>query len=112
VTALRHLAWLLIGAVVGLASVIVHRTQFPWGMLVVLATTFAVPWRLLRSERPRTTASYAAGWLVVVAVAVKGRPEGDYVLAGDVEGYLLLGAGLVLVVVGIVSLARGRDAGA
>jgi hypothetical protein len=39
---------------------------------------------------------------------VAGRPEGDYALAGDVEGYTMLGAGFLLVVVGIVSLAGSR----
>jgi hypothetical protein len=108
VSLLRHLACLLVGAAVGLAAVLVHRSAFPFGLLLAVATSFAVPWWLLGSAKPRTAASYVVGWLVVLALVVAGRPEGDYALAGDVEGYTMLGAGFLLVVVGIVSLAGSR----
>ena len=67
-----------------------------------------MPWWLLRSRHPRTAASYAVGWLAVLAVAVTGRPEGDFVLGSDLDGYALLVGSLGLVVVGIVSFAGGR----
>jgi len=73
-----------------------------------VGTSYALPWWLVRSTWPRTAASYVVGWLVVLAVAVDGRPEGDYVLASDLAGYALLAAGFGLVLVGIVSLAGGR----
>ena len=78
-TPVRHVVALLVGAAVALASLAAHRSLFPLGLLVALATTYAVPWWLLRSRHPRTAASYAVGWIAVLAVAVTGRPEGDYV---------------------------------
>ncbi len=107
---LRHLACFVVGAAVGLASLLVHRSVAPLGLVLALATTFAVPWWLLGSARPRTAASYAVGWLVVLALVVGGRPEGDFVLAGDLEGYAMLGAGFLLLVVGIVAFAGRRGA--
>jgi hypothetical protein len=108
---LRHVGCLLLGAFVGLASVAVHRSDRPWGLLLALLTTFAVPGWLLGSPRAavrRAAASYVVGWLVVGAVILPGRPEGDYALASDPEGFALLGAGFMLVVVGVVSVAGGR----
>ena len=105
---LRHPACLVVGAAVALASVVVHRSDFPVGLLLGLATTFAVPWWLLTSARPRTAASYVVGWLAVLALVVEGRPEGDYALAGDVGGYAMLGAGFLLIFLGIVAFA-GRS---
>ena len=107
-TALRHLACLVVGLVVALAAVIVHRSLFPVGLLLGVATSFAVPSWLLRSRRPRTAGSYVVGWLAALVYVLIGRPEGDYVVAGDLRGYLLLATGLALVVVGLVSWAGGR----
>jgi hypothetical protein len=108
VTVLGHVGCLLLGAAVGLGAVVVHRSGFPWGLTLALATTFAAPWWLLASRRPRTAGSYAVGWLAVLGLALVGRPEGDYVVAGDLAGYALMAAGLVLVPAGIVAFAGGR----
>ena len=108
---LRHAAALLLGALVALASVAVHRSAFPLGLLLAVVTTYAVPWWLLRSTRPRTAATYVAGWLVVFGFVVTGRPEGDYAVAQDAQGLTLMLAGLGLVVVGVVSLTRTRPSG-
>ncbi len=107
-TLLRHLACLVAGAAVALAAVLVHRSVFPFGLLLALAASFAVPCWLLTSARPRTAASYVVGWLGLLGLVVGGRPEGDYLLADDVGGYTMLGAGLLMVVLGIVSLAGRR----
>jgi hypothetical protein len=107
----RHAAALLLGALVALASVAVHRSAFPLGLLLAVVTTYAVPWWLLRSSRPRTAATYVVGWLVVFGFVVTGRPEGDYAIAQDVKGLTLMLAGLGLVVVGVVSLTRTRPSG-
>jgi hypothetical protein len=103
---LRHAAALLLGAAVALASVVVHRSDFPWGLLVALAATFAVPWRLLQSRWPRTASTYVVGWLALFGFVVAGRPEGDYAIGGDLEGYTLMGAGLVLVLVAVVGFTK------
>ena len=110
-TLLRHAATLLLGATVSLASVAVHRSLFPLGLLLAVFTTYAVPWWLLRSSYPRTAASYVVGWLVVFALVVRGRPEGDFAIAEDVKGLALMAAGLGLVVVGLVSLTGRRPSG-
>ena len=83
---LRHACCVLLGLLVALAAVGVHRSLFPLGLLLAVATTCAVPWWLLRSPWPRTAASYCVGWLALFAVVVVGRPEGDYALAGDLPG--------------------------
>jgi hypothetical protein len=105
---LRHLAALLLGVLVSIASVAVHRSAFPLGLLLSVATTYAVPWWLLGSKHPRTAATYVAGWLLVFGVVIAGRPEGDFVLAQDVKGLGLMVAGIGLVVVAAVSLTRRR----
>jgi hypothetical protein len=107
VAGLRHAGCVLLGALVALAAVGVHRSLLPLGLLLALSTTGAVPWWQLRSPWPRTAASYCVGWLGMFAVVVAGRPEGDYALAGDLPGYALMAAGFLLVVVGVVALAGG-----
>ena len=109
-TVLRHVGCALGGAATGLAAVTVHRSVFPLGLLLGLVTTFAAAWWLRASSRPRTAASYAAGWLVVLGAVVTGRPEGDYAIAADLAGYALMVAGLMLAVVGLVAVAGGRGA--
>ena len=106
--ALRHLAALLVGVLVGVASVAVHRSAFPLGLLLAAVTTYAVPWWLLRTSAPRTATSYAVGWLVVLGVVVAGRPEGDFAIAQDLKGILLLVVGLGLVAVALAGITGGR----
>ena len=90
----------------------VHRSAFPLGLLLAAATTYAVPWWLLRSSAPRTATSYAVGWLVVLGVVVAGRPEGDFAIAQDLRGRsLLLVVGLGLVAVALAGITGGRGSG-
>ena len=103
-----HAGCLLLGVVVAVAGVAVHRSVFPVGLLLGMVTSYALGWWLLTSGRRPAAASYAAGWLVVLAVAAVGRREGDFVLAGDVAGYAFIVAGLGHVLVAVVSLAGSR----
>jgi hypothetical protein len=105
---LRHVAALLVGGLVSVAALAVHRSAFPLGLLLAVVTTYAVPWWLLRGPEPRCASSYALGWLVVFGIAVAGRPEGDFVLAQDLRGLALMVAGVGLVVVAVVGLTGGR----
>jgi len=108
VRVLRHAGVLVLGAVVALASVVVHRADalgLPVGLGLAVLASVSGAWWLRRSGVPRTAATYGLGWLAVLAGALVGRPEGDYVLAGDVSGYTLMGTGFVLVAVGVTSLA-------
>jgi hypothetical protein len=106
---LWHAGAVLLGAAVSLASVAVYRTavlQIPVGLVLALAATFSVPWALVQTPgNRRLTTSYAAGWLAVFGLVLFGRPEGDYALAGDFDGYALMAAGFLLVVIGVSSLA-------
>jgi hypothetical protein len=110
VAVLRHVGALALGVLVAVASVAVHRTAVPLGLLLAVVTTFAVAWLVASWTGPRTAWSYSLGWLVAVAIVVAGRPEGDYALAQDLPGYLLLGTGVALVIFTVVVLPlRGRS---
>jgi len=106
-----HLVSPLLGGVVALAALMVHRSAFPWGLVLALVTSVAVPCRLLCSRLPRTGTAYAVGWLAVFAVALVGRPEGDFVLAGDLEGYALIAGSLAVLALGVASLPGRRHQG-
>ena len=99
------------GASVAVAALAVHRSAFPLGLLLAVVTTYAVPWWLLRSSAPRTAASYAVCWLVVLGVVVAGRPEGDFAIAQDLEGIVLLVVGVGLVAVALAGITGGRGSG-
>ena len=55
---------------------------------------------------PRLASTYSLGWLVVFALVMLGRPEGDYAIAGDVQGYTVMAAALGLVLVAIVGFTK------
>ena len=97
----------LIGAATAVAALAVHRSGPAWLVLAVAASV-AVAWGLRSTGTPRLGAAYCVGWLVVLGFALGGRPEGDYVLAGDPAGYVMMATGFALVVLGITSLGRGR----
>jgi hypothetical protein len=104
VSLLRHLAALLLGAVVAVAAVAVHRSSFPLGLALAVAASVLTPVRFAASRHPRTAATYVAGWVAVFAFVMAGRPEGDYAIAGDVDGYTMMATGLVLVFVALLGL--------
>lgn len=110
---LFHAAALVVGAAVGIASVTVHRStvlSLPVGLLLALACTFVTAWAI-REMLPRVAASYSLGWLVAFGTAVFGKPEGDFAIAGDLRGYVLMATALAMVVLGVASLAaRGAPA--
>ena len=92
----------VLGAVAGLASVVVHDRSWLWFLLAVtapLAITVAVASLLLRF-------AFVAGWFAVLTLAVLGRPEGDYAVSGSVRGYSLLVFGLLLLVVPVATIRR------
>lgn len=98
------LGLLVAGFVVGLAAVALHARGWGLGLAVVatLAALVALPPGLW------SRCAYAAGWIVALALAVIPRPEGDYAVASDVAGYVLIGLGLVLVVGALATLPVGR----
>jgi cytochrome b subunit of formate dehydrogenase len=101
---------LVLGFAAGVAAIAVHRT-LP-GLLLGTATAVAVM-VALRPWEPRASAAFAAGWLVPLVAAVAGRSEGDYAVASDLLGWLLIGSGFVVLVTGITAarpLPPRRDA--
>ena len=108
-----HLLMVLMGAAVGVAAVAVHRifvVSLPLGLVLALLTTFAVAWSLHRIRVPsRLATSYAGGWVLAFAVALRGRPEGDFLVASDAVGYTLMAAAFAVIVVGVLSGARPAD---
>jgi hypothetical protein len=110
---LRHAGAFLLGLVVGVAATAVHRStalDLPTGLLLAVVASLAGAWLLRTGAVPRSAAAYCLGWVLVVGLAIAGRPEGDYAVAGDLAGYALMGTGMVLVVVGVASLAAGGKA--
>jgi hypothetical protein len=98
---------LIVGLAVGLASVAVHATW--WGLPLALAATALTAYAAPGGWSARLP--FVLGWAVVVGALAVPRGEGDFVIAGDVNGYALLGFGLVLVVAGFATLpAPGNNA--
>jgi hypothetical protein len=104
VRVLVALGCLVLGAVVGVGTVALHG--YGWGLglgiAATAATLVALPggwWRRL---------PFALGWTAVLGVATVQRPEGDYVIASDASGYLLLATGAVVLGSGFVGLAGRR----
>lgn len=93
---------LMAGLATGVATVALH--QHWWGLLLGVATTglllFAAPpgWG--------TRLAFALGYVIAVGVLAVPRPEGDYWIASNAEGYILLGTTLVVLCVSIATLPR------
>ena len=49
---------------------------------------------------------FVAGWLVVLAMALLGRSEGDWVIVADWRGYTLLVTGLLLLSYAVATIPR------
>lgn len=93
---------LLGGAVVGLAAVALHTIW--WGLLLGAAATAATLYALPPGWWLR--ASFGVGWAATVGFLSVPRPEGDYLISADANGYLLLGLGVVVLVVSLATLPR------
>ena len=91
----------VVGLVSGVAAVLVHAHW--WGLLLALSTTAAV--LVLLGVRRWARPAFAVGWVTVLVLAMLPRAEGDYLVAGSVEGYLLLATVPVWVVAALTSVA-------
>lgn len=82
---------LVVGAATALATIALHARW--WWLVYAMLTTVAV----LVALPPRwwTRVAFAIGWLLMVGYAVLGRPEGDWAIASDLSGYVVLVAALV-----------------
>ncbi len=99
---------LLGGAGAALCTVALHTRW--WGLAIGLAATaatlVALPggwWRRL---------PFALGWAGAVAVLTPERPEGDFLVASNLPGYVVLVAAPVVLVAGLVGLRASPRADA
>lgn len=79
-----------------------------WGLALGVGATATALWVL--PDRWWGRLPFGLGWAITVAVVLGGRAEGDYVLASDAGGYVVLATAVVVAVVGLVTLRphRGR----
>lgn len=103
---LLALACLTLGVGVGVSAVAVH--EYPWGLVLALAATAATLVALPGGWWARLP--FALGWVAVLAVVTPERAEGDFLVRGNVDGYLLLGAGVVVFGAGFLGLLAPREA--
>lgn len=100
----------VLGAVLGLASLLVHRealrgggVALPWGLLLGLGTTYAVITALsTTSAGVRGSAGCGVGWFLLVLAAQRSRPEGDFLVAGDWLGTSFVLGGMAVVAMAVV----------
>lgn len=101
---LRALAWLVAGGVLGLLAAVLSSLW--WGVLLGVGAGVATAIALPAGFAGR--APYGVGWALAVLRLALRRPEGDYVVAADVGGYVVLAAALVIGVGALVSLPPRR----
>ncbi len=105
-TSLRVACGALLGAVVAVLVLLTHRDEIdvlgvrvPAGLVLAVVAS-AMPSLALRIlAGSAAVAGYGAGWALVVLLAITGRPEGDYLVAGDWLGWTFLGLASLAVVV-------------
>lgn len=95
---------LMAGAATGIGTVAVHQTW--WLLALAGAATVAV----LIACPPGlwTRVPFAVGYAGMVGVASVPRPEGDYLLGANLEGYAVLGTAVGVIVVSLATLRRPR----
>lgn len=92
-----------------LAAVLLHG--HPWGLALAWVSGGAALWALPATWWGRPV--FALGWLAVLVAALFPRPEGDFLIADNPSGYVLLASGvafMVVVMIGVRSFQRGRPA--
>lgn len=102
VRVLVALSLLLLGAATGVATVFVHRTA--WGLALALAATALTAYALPPGWSTRLP--FVLGWVAMVGWMTVPRPEGDYLVSQNWQGYTMLGVGMVLLVAGLATLPR------
>ena len=96
---------LLAGGVVGVCVLLLHG--YWWGLALGIVTTLA--WLAAVPGGWWCRLPFAVGWDAAVLLMSTERSEGDYLVASNTRGYVLLGAGVVVLMGGIVGLRRHPD---
>lgn len=91
---------LLAGAVVGAAATFVHGRWL--GLVLALVATLATVLALPPGWWSRLP--FVLGWMGVVLYFANPRAEGDYLVAADASGYVLLASGMAVVALGLVTV--------
>jgi len=91
---------LALGAATGVCAVALHPRW--WGLALGVAATLATLVALPGGWWSRLP--FALGFVVVLALLTDQRAEGDYLVASDLQGHLLLGFGVVVLLGGIVGV--------
>jgi hypothetical protein len=89
----------VLGVMVGLSSVALHH--YWWGLTLAIATTGTTAYALPQGS---ARLPFALGWVGIVGYLAFARDQGGYVIAGDLQGYALLGFGVALLVAAMVTL--------
>lgn len=90
----------VLGLVVGLSSAALHH--YWWGLLLAIVATTTTAYALPPGWWARMPFSF--GWVAMIGYLAVPRDEGGYVIAGDLQGYSLLGFALALAVAAMVTL--------
>jgi drug/metabolite transporter superfamily protein YnfA len=91
---------LVLGAVVGIAGCFVQALWLPGGLLLALVATAALFYGGSRLTGTRLGALVpGVGWFAAMLVAMSPRPEGDFLLTGEVASYAYLLVGALAVVI-------------
>ena len=99
---LAAVALLLGGAVTAVAAVALH--DLVWGFVLAAAATSVTVAALPPGWWSRL--AFVVGWVAMVGWLTVPRPEGDYLISQDWQGYGVLAVGMVLLVVGVATLPR------
>lgn len=94
----------LAGAATALAGVLLHARW--WGLALAVVVTLYAACSLPGAWWARLP--FVLGWVVLTMVVLSGRPEGDFLVASTLQGYLFLGTGAVLAFVAAMGLRRAR----
>jgi hypothetical protein len=96
---------LVVGVLTGTALALLH-TGWAWLVVGVLAAAATLRW--LPANGPRV--AFAVGWCLPVARGVLTRPEGDYLVASNAQGWSLVALSLAVLLAALATL-RLRPAG-
>ena len=93
---------LVVGAGTGIATVAVH--DLVWGFVLAATATTVATYALRPGWWSRL--AFVAGWGGIVGWLTFPRPEGDYLISQDWQGYAVLGIAVVLLIVALGTLPR------
>ena len=96
---------LVAGAATGVAAVALHELW--WGFALSAVATVVAVVALPAGWWSRLP--FVVGWDLMVGWLSLPRTEGDYLISQDLQGYAVLGLGLVLLVVAVGTLPRPRS---